>query len=182
MGMNAMSLKLDERTVNREVEVALGVMGLRVVEEPEEPVANVWQDTHGSCLVHRGFKHSCPVEWCRYHVRCGMRDDAAGKLDPDSDTCVLRMACGSPHTLDEVGKAFGVTRERIRQIELMALSKAGLGLVRIGVVLPAEVESERLIKIRDAVRRAKDSSGRRISDDEVDVEHEVRTAGDGDAR
>ncbi|GLU46329.1 RNA polymerase sigma factor RpoD [Nocardiopsis ansamitocini] len=33
------------------------------------------------------------------------------------------MADGSPHTLEEVGREFGVTRERIRQIESKALAK-----------------------------------------------------------
>ena len=40
---------------------------------------------------------------------------------------VLRMRCGltdgKPHTLEEVGKEFDVTRERIRQIESKALRK-----------------------------------------------------------
>ena len=144
MGMSAMALKIDEKTINREVDVALGVMGLRVVEEPEEPVANVWQDTQGCCLTYEGFLHPCPVEWCRFHVRCGMRNDAIEKLPFDLDTCVLRMACGSPHTLEEVGQAFGCTRERIRQIELMALSRVGMGLVKIGAVSQSEIEAERL--------------------------------------
>ena len=30
---------------------------------------------------------------------------------------------GKPHTLEEVGKEFGVTRERIRQIESKTLAK-----------------------------------------------------------
>ena len=150
-----MAMKIDERAVNREVEVALGVMGLRVVEEPEEITANVWQDTHGCCLTYQGFMHPCPVEWCRFHVCCGMRGDAVEKLPPDRDTCVLRMACGSPHTLEEVGQAFCVTRERIRQIEQVALSRVGMGLVRIGVISQAEIDAEKLAKIRHASRRGK---------------------------
>jgi hypothetical protein len=155
MGMSAMAMKVDEKAVNREVEVALGVMGLHVVEEPPEPVENVWQSTRGLCLSHEGFKHPCPVEWCRFHVCCGMRDEAVARLSPDSDTCVLRMACGTPHTLEEVGQAFGITRERIRQLEQIALSRAGMGLVRIGVISQAEVESDRLARLRHASRVGK---------------------------
>ena len=33
------------------------------------------------------------------------------------------LADGHPHTLEEVGRKFGVTRERIRQIEAQALQK-----------------------------------------------------------
>ena len=45
----------------------------------------------------------------------------------DKESRVLRlrfgMAGGHPHTLEEVGREFGVTRERIRQIEAKALQK-----------------------------------------------------------
>jgi len=45
----------------------------------------------------------------------------------DREDRVLRlrfgMAGGRPHTLEEVGREFGVTRERIRQIEAKALRK-----------------------------------------------------------
>jgi RNA polymerase primary sigma factor len=30
---------------------------------------------------------------------------------------------GNPHTLDEIGRALGLTRERIRQLEKQSLSK-----------------------------------------------------------
>lgn len=152
MGIPAMA-RITDKEVDRNVDVALGVMGLRIEVEPEEPVENVWALTQGACLTHRGFMHPCPVEWCRFHVCCGMRDDAVEKLPPDSDTCVLRMACGSPHTLEEVGQSFCVTRERIRQIEQTALSRVGLGLVRIGVISQAEIEAEKLAKLRHASRR-----------------------------
>ena len=154
MGVSAMA-RINERDINRIVDDALGVMGFRIVVEPEEPIENVWQLTQGACLTHQGFMHPCPVEWCRFHVCCGMRDDAVERLPLDSDTCVLRMACGSPHTLEEVGHAFAVTRERIRQIEQTALSRVGMGLVRIGVISQQEIETDRLAKIRHASRRGK---------------------------
>ena len=37
------------------------------------------------------------------------------EMDPDR-SCVLDMS-GYSHTLDEIGKAMGITRERVRQIE-----------------------------------------------------------------
>ncbi|MFC9976337.1 sigma-70 family RNA polymerase sigma factor [Spirillospora sp. NPDC127200] len=43
----------------------------------------------------------------------------------EADVIALRfgLATGEPKTLDEVGRAFGVTRERIRQIEAKGMSK-----------------------------------------------------------
>lgn len=39
-------------------------------------------------------------------------------------TCALDIADEGPKTLDEVGKFFGLTRERVRQILSVALEKA----------------------------------------------------------
>jgi RNA polymerase primary sigma factor len=51
---------------------------------------------------------------------------ALAELTPREER-ILRMRFGiggmSEHTLEEVGKTFGVTRERIRQIEAKALEK-----------------------------------------------------------
>jgi len=53
---------------------------------------------------------------------------ALGTLTPREEK-VLRMRFGigekSEHTLEEVGRVFAVTRERIRQIEAHALRKLG---------------------------------------------------------
>ncbi|HLD35036.1 MAG TPA: sigma-70 family RNA polymerase sigma factor, partial [Patescibacteria group bacterium] len=58
------------------------------------------------------------------HVR-----DAIGKLTPREQK-ILEMRFGLldgiAHTLEEVGQEFGVTRERIRQIEAKALEKIQL--------------------------------------------------------
>ena len=40
-----------------------------------------------------------------------------------SCACGSALAARADHTLEEVGKVFGVTRERIRQIEATALAK-----------------------------------------------------------
>jgi RNA polymerase primary sigma factor len=46
---------------------------------------------------------------------------------PEREAAVVSMRFGltggQPKTLDEIGKAYGVTRERIRQIESKAMSK-----------------------------------------------------------
>ena len=67
------------------------------------------------------------------------------------DVCYLRQAHlfqrfgldgGKPKTLEEVGKKFGVTRERIRQLQNIALSKLRRALSKkerpVDVELPVE--------------------------------------------
>lgn len=53
-------------------------------------------------------------------------DELLGELD-DCERNIIKMRFGfgegSPMTLDMIGKSFGVTRERVRQIEVRALSK-----------------------------------------------------------
>ena len=59
-----------------------------------------------------------------------MRNEALARalgLLPERERKVLELRFGlngeSPRTLDEVGRAFNVTRERIRQIENQSLKK-----------------------------------------------------------
>ena len=73
------------------------------------------QDTTGEVVAER------PVSVTRAQL-----EDVLATLTPREQE-VLRMRFGlrdgKPHTLEEVGKEFDVTRERIRQIESKALRK-----------------------------------------------------------
>jgi hypothetical protein len=48
------------------------------------------------------------------------------------DTCTLDVADRGEHTLEEIGQLLGVTRERVRQIELAALFKLRNQLPAVG--------------------------------------------------
>jgi len=67
-----------------------------------------------------------PFDSASVHLR---REDIDKTLDslPDRERKVIEMRFGldgdQPRTLEEVGRAFGVTRERIRQIESKTMSK-----------------------------------------------------------
>jgi RNA polymerase primary sigma factor len=54
-----------------------------------------------------------------------MRSALGGLTDREARILRMRFGIGQPndHTLEEIGQAFGLTRERIRQIEEKALSK-----------------------------------------------------------
>ena len=70
-------------------------------------------------------------------------EDAAKQIDllmdrvlTDRERAVVRMRCGFGNdeemTLEQVGTAFGVTRERIRQIEKKALIKLNKNILKEG--------------------------------------------------
>lgn len=69
---------------------------------------------------------AAPEELALSQVMKAQVEEALGTLT-DRESRVLRlrfgMEGGRPHTLEEVGREFGVTRERIRQIEAKALQK-----------------------------------------------------------
>ncbi len=67
----------------------------------------------GDCLPG-GHNEQRPCRWreCRYHL-----------LDATKETCALDVADLGGVTLDEIGTLFGLTRERIRQIEEKAVRK-----------------------------------------------------------
>ncbi len=67
-----------------------------------------------------------PNDSAIYNVLCERIEDVLSSLSA-RESRVLRLRFGlydgRPYTLEEVGRKFGVTRERIRQIEAKALSK-----------------------------------------------------------
>lgn len=74
-----------------------------------------------------GAARPCPWVSCRYHLYLDV--SAAGSLliaHPAlapweiPETCALDVAERGLHTLDEVGQLLNVTRERVRQIEVVA--------------------------------------------------------------
>jgi hypothetical protein len=84
--------------------------------------------TRGECV---GVPRPCRFSSCPHHMRQEV-DKATGHIlirHPDLEieampvTCSLDYADDGGHTLEEVATAFGLTRERIRQIEEVAIRK-----------------------------------------------------------
>jgi hypothetical protein len=67
------------------------------------------------------------VRRCAAHVGMGAREgaliDSHTRFDQDPYAQALLLALGRPATLEEIGEAMGLTRERIRQLEAEALKK-----------------------------------------------------------
>ena len=78
----------------------------------------------------------CPLVGCFYnnYLEVRRRQDSnpeikilhPGRLPedvPPDDSCTLDLADAGPHTLERVAEVYGLTRERIRQVEVSALKK-----------------------------------------------------------
>jgi len=69
----------------------------------------------------------CPHRDCRQHLQRQDRNLSRGpkkKYGPgDEETCALDVAAQGGETLEGVAKLLGLTRERIRQIEVHAIQK-----------------------------------------------------------
>lgn len=78
-------------------------------------------------LVYADLIESSVATPDHYAMKCAMRETMDVVLNslPPKQSKVLRLRYGfddeKPHTLEEIGQIFGVTRERIRQIEAKAL-------------------------------------------------------------
>ena len=85
-----------------------------------------WRPRH-RCECINGPR-PCPFFSCRFNLYIDV--NAAGgivlnfpgkRLQDLEETCALDVAANGEHTLDEVGKFLNLTRERIRQIETVAM-------------------------------------------------------------
>ena len=100
---------------------------LKIAQEPvslETPIGEE-DDSHPGDFI-QDDDASQPAEEASYTLLREQLEEVLKTLTPREEE-VLRMRFGlidgKPHTLEEVGKKFDVTRERIRQIESKALRK-----------------------------------------------------------
>ncbi|MBW1600976.1 RNA polymerase sigma factor [Streptomyces sp. JJ66] len=117
----------------REVAAVLGLSAervnevLRLAQEPVSLHAPVGEedDVHLGDLIEDGDAPS-PVESAAFLLLRQHLDAVLSTLgEREREVVQLRygLADGRPRTLEEIGRVFGVTRERIRQIESKTLSK-----------------------------------------------------------
>jgi hypothetical protein len=93
--------------------------------EGEAPAALKRPRTRGECLR---VERPCPWRACRYNLTNEPR------RRPDGPTCVLDLADAGGMPLEAIGTAFGVTRERVRQLQLLALRHVCLLLWEAGAL------------------------------------------------
>lgn len=74
---------------------------------------DIHEETQGRCILAPSLR-VCDI--CRHSL----------PVQPDgTERCVLVLSNRGPYTLEEIGQMMGLTRERIRQIEVSALHKLG---------------------------------------------------------
>lgn len=91
-------------------------MTARLLRASQEP-----PHTRGECI---DGPRPCPWFSCRHH------------LAAEASTCSLDVADEGPHTFEEIGAILGLTRERIRQIEVQALGKMSRGIAVLEQAAP----------------------------------------------
>ena len=113
-------------------------LGFQYIKSPElfvqEP-SETRPKTRGECV---SVPRPCPYVSCRYNLFLDIKEDGGGGINynlsknatpdqmPKNASCALDVAdahTGVGMTLDHIGEFFGINRERIRQIEQMALDK-----------------------------------------------------------
>ena len=114
----AKEMGIDEDKVNHIIKISQETVSL------EAPVGEEEDSKLGDFLEDK--ESLSPQEAAIYELMKGHVDEFLNTLPPREQK-ILRMRfgleSGRAHTLEEVGQEFGVTRERIRQIEAKALKK-----------------------------------------------------------
>ncbi len=100
---------------------------LKIAQEPislEKPIGKE-EDSHLGDFLPDEDSPAPPKVTSNILLREHLEELLSGLSERERDVLKLRFGLedGHPHTLEEVGKKFNVTRERIRQIEAKALRK-----------------------------------------------------------
>lgn len=86
--------------------------------------------TRGDC---ENGERPCPWAGCRYHLYVtfvssrGRVYTARSALEDMKETCALDVAAAGGVTLEEIGLLWGMSRERVRQVEAVATRKLRVG-------------------------------------------------------
>jgi hypothetical protein len=108
---------------NRPLSGAERAQGVELADEVIPPLPL----TRGEC---KGLPRPCPFVACKFHLYIDV--NASGglrrnfphlELDELGETCALDLADRRAHTLEQVALALNLARERVRQIEALALAK-----------------------------------------------------------
>lgn len=75
--------------------------------------------TRGDCA---NIPRPCPFTRCRHNLYSEHRDVELEDVPP-ARSCALDIADGGESTLEDIAQVFGLTRERVRQIEAKALKQ-----------------------------------------------------------
>jgi hypothetical protein len=120
---------------------AMGTLDAGAAAYPED-TSRHRPRTYADCQ-RRGLGDTkpCPYASCKHHLAVDVDPDRGSlKLNfPDREaheapsTCALRNAERGGMTLDDVGAAMNLTRERVRQLEVDALAKLARAARRMGV-------------------------------------------------
>lgn len=79
----------------------------------------------------------CPWIGCRYHLQVERRARQAPTERAGQESCSLDLADRGRMRLQEIADVLGVTRERVRQIELKAMAKLAADAPHLAEHLPS---------------------------------------------